>query len=800
MSFSMPRTLAACVLASAAGFSTVSFADELSTKVPEPDEVIVTGTRDAGRTRFNSLTPIDVISQDAVGASVSSELVDRLAALVPSFNVQQQPSANGQQFVRPARLRGLSPDETLVLVNGQRFHRSSLISVNGAQAPDLAQISSFAIKRIEVLRDGDSPQYGSDAIAGVINIILNDAPGFETFAQYSSYYHGDGNNPQAGARAGFALGDGGFAVVTGEWSDSQETSRTRQRPDAIAFQAAHPDLDVPNPVQHWGLPEQRAYRLALNSSLPLTATLEAYLFGTFDESHGVNDFNWRNPDTTGSSFNPSSVFPGFNLRSIYPTGFAPRFGQDSTDSQINGGFKGSWGDSFHWNLSSSFGRNRIGYFINNTINASLGPDSPTSFEPGALQQKEVNTNADFVYLWHLPVLVDPVNVAFGAERRVETYGIVAGDPASYAVGPGAATGLAPGSNGFPGFSPQQAGEWDQTSYAGYLDVEVPLLERWTVGGATRYEHFSGFGQKVTGKFATRFELAKGVALRGSYSTGFRAPTPGQAESTSISQGLDTKTLQLFTTGRLSPDNPVAQFFGAHPLKPEESQTGSIGLTWQTDMGFSGSIDAYNIEVTGRFSQSTTFTVTPAIQAQLIAQGVPGAATYTAVNFFTNDFDTRTRGVDVVGAYARHLGPGRLDLTAAYNDNQTKVTKGSLVASPAQKATFEKGIPSQNVSASASYAVGPVKVLGRLRYYGSWTDSTGNTTGELLQSFGSINMVDVAVSYDFLSRLTLTVGADNVFNSYPDQATFQSNRGLIYSRNAPYSTDGGLYYVRLNARF
>ena len=803
MSAFSPRNLAACLVYTAAGLTTlvpVSFADDASTKVPESDEVIVTGTRDAGRTKFNSLTPIDVISQESIGASASSDMADRLAELVPSFNVQQQPSANGQQFVRPARLRGLSPDETLVLVNGERFHRSSLISVNGAQAPDLAQIAGLAIKRIEVLRDGDSAQYGSDAIAGVINIILDDAPGFETFAQYSSYYHGDGNNPQAGARAGFSLGDGGFAVVTGEWSDSQETSRTRQRPDAIAFQSAHPDLDVPNPVQHWGLPEQRAYKVALNSMLPLTSGLEAYLFGTFDESHGVNDFNWRNPDTTGSSFNPSRVFPGFNLRSIYPTGFAPRFGQDSTDSQINGGLKGSAGDDFRWNVGGSFGRNRISYFMNNTINASLGPDSPTSFKPGALQQKEVNVNADFVYLWRLSALPEPINVAFGAERRDETYGIFAGNLASYEVGPGAATGLAPGSNGFPGFSPAQAGEWDQKSYAGYLDVEVPIIERLTVGGAARYEHFSGFGEKVTGKFATRFELARGLALRGSYSTGFRAPTPGQAESTSISQGLDTVTLQLFTTGRLSPLNPVAQFFGARPLKPEESKTGSLGLTWQTDVGFSGSVDAYNINVSGRFSQSRTFTVTPAIQAQLIAQGVPGAATYTAVNFFTNDFDTRTRGVDVVGSYAQHIGPGRMELMAAFNENQTKVTSGSLAANPAQKATFEKGIPQQNMSASASYAVGPVKVLGRVRYYGSWTDSTGNTTGELLQSFGSINMVDVAVSYDVLAHLTATVGADNVFNSYPDQATFQASRGLIYSRNSPYSTDGGLYYVRLNARF
>ncbi len=233
------------------------------------DTVIVTGTRDAKRTQFDTLTPIDVISSDAVSSSVSNELGDALAQLVPSFNVQQQPSANGQQFVRPARLRGLSPDQTLVLINGKRFHRSSLISVRGAQAPDLAQIPSLAIKHIEVLRDGASAQYGSDAIAGVINIILDDSQSLEGFSQYSQFYAGDGADTQLGLRGGFAIGDGGSVVATAEYADTEETSRTRQRPDAIAFQNAHPDLNVPNPVQRWGLPETRWYRFGLNSTLPL---------------------------------------------------------------------------------------------------------------------------------------------------------------------------------------------------------------------------------------------------------------------------------------------------------------------------------------------------------------------------------------------------------------------------------------------------------------------------------------------------------------------------------------------------
>lgn len=758
------------------------------------DTVIVTGTRDAERTQFDTLTPIDVISSDAVNSSVSNELGDSLAQLVPSFNVQQQPSANGQQFVRPARLRGLSPDQTLVLINGKRFHRSSLISVRGAQAPDLAQIPSFAIEHIEVLRDGASAQYGSDAIAGVINIILDDSESFEGFSQYSKFYAGDGADRQLGVRGGLAIGDGGSVTVTAEWADTDETSRTRQRPDAIAFQNAHPDLDVPNPVQHWGLPETRWYRFGLNSTLALTENIEGYVFGTYADLHGVNDFNWRNPDTTGSAFNPSNVFPGFNLRNVYPTGFTPRFGQDSEDYQAVVGVRGPINDSLRWDFSASSGSNRIEYFLDDSINASLGPNSPTSFEPGTLTQKELNLNADFVYEWQ------DVNVAFGAERREEKYGMQAGDLASYQVGPGAVTGLAPGSNGFTGITPDQAGEWEQTSYAAYGDVEVPVTDAWTVGAAVRYEDFSEFGDKVTGKFATRYAVSPSLGLRASYSTGFRAPTPGQLESTSTSQGLDTVTLQLFTTGRLSPNSPVAQAFGAQPLQPEESETTSIGFTWQTDIGFSGSLDIYNIDVSERFSQSRTFAVTPAIRQQLIAAGVPGAESFTGVSFFTNDFDTRTRGLDLVAAYAKRVGPGRLDLTAAYNYNDTEVTSGSLTADPTQRTVFEEGIPSQNATASVGYELGPVKLTTRARYYGPWTDSTGNTTGNLTQRFGAFTQLDLMADWAITASVSLALGAENVLDEYPDEAVFQASRGLIYSRNSPYGTDGGRYYMRLNVKY
>ena len=531
------------------------------------DEVIVTGTREAGRTQFDTLAPVDVLSGESIQAAATPQLGENLAQQIPSFIVQRLPTSDGLQFVRPATLRNLSPDQTLVLVNGKRFHRSAFLGSRGAQSADLAQIPSYAVERIEVLRDGASAQYGSDAIAGVINVILKDDIGVSGFAQLGQFSEGDGTTYRAGARAGLGLGEGGHLAFTAEWSDAEETSRTRQRQDAIDFAAANPGLTVPDPVQRWGNPELETHSLAVDMAAPVMDMAELYGFATFTKTEGWNDINWRNPATNPAIFGPSTAFPGFNLRSIYPAGFTPIEGIKGEDYQTAAGLRGERGD-FTWDVSASVGRNRSQFLLNNSINASLGPNSPTDFNLGQLVQEEFNLNADGVYRMNMAALAAPLNIAFGAERRVETYKIKTGDEASYAVGPGAATGLAPNANGFPGFSDIQAGEWEQESYAAYVDVEAQLTERWSGGVAVRYEDFSEFGDTVNGKVATRFEITPNLAVRGSYSTGFRAPTPGQLNSTSTSQGLDTVTLQLFTAGRLSPTNPVAVFLGAEPLEPE----------------------------------------------------------------------------------------------------------------------------------------------------------------------------------------------------------------------------------------
>ena len=757
------------------------------------DAMIVTGTRGSNRTQFDTLAPVDVFSREEIQAIESTDLSDVLAQLVPSFVVQRLPMADGQVFVRPATLRGLSPDQTLVLVNGRRMHRSALLGSRGAQGPDLSQIPTSAIKRIEVLRDGASAQYGSDAIAGVINIILDDSIGSEFTLGVSEYAEGDGSGRRFGARTGVGLGQAGVLSLFLDYDSSDATSRSRQRPDAIAFQNAHPELQVPDPVQRWGQPDLENRRLGFNLKLPFGQTAEAYAHGLYNSGEGVSDFNWRNPDGTASVYKPTAVFPGWDVRSLYPTGFSPRYGSDYDDLQLVAGVRGQFTPDLSWDVSGAYGRNRIEYTLDESINASLGPASPTSFYLGRLSQVEKNVNADFVYGLPLAVLAAPLNIAFGAEFREETYGVDAGDPASYAIGPGAAAGLAGNSNGAPGFGPDNAGRWSQRSHAAYVDVEAPLSTRWNVGAAARYERFSSFGGTLDGKLSTRFEVTPALALRGSVSTGFRAPTPGQLYTTSTVQGLDTVTLQVFTSGRLSPSDPLARQLGASALKPEQSRTTSLGLAWRNDAGLSGSVDLYDIKVTDRFSQSAAFQI-PA--------GIPNPMGYTSVSYFTNDFDTTTRGVDLVGSWVGDAGPGRLNLTLGWNYNRTQVDKGatSVATSQTQRVIFEERLPRQKGTFSADYAIGNWSVLAKLRHYGAWTDSTGNATGDIFQRFGDMQFFDLALAYRFNAGNSLRIGADNLFDRYPDEAVFQASRGLVYSRNAPYDTDGRNVYAEYRVKF
>ncbi|SFJ07719.1 TonB-dependent siderophore receptor [Caulobacter sp. UNC279MFTsu5.1] len=762
------------------------------------DTLVVTGTRRVDRTAFESTAPIDVVTQDALNSIVSDEIMDKLAATTPSFNVQRLPAADGQAFVRPATLRGLSPDQTLVLVNGKRRHRSAVLGGRGQQGVDLASLGTSGVSRIEVLRDGASAQYGSDAIAGVINVILSTKTGFSGYAQTGQYYEGDGRKTEVGARYGLDFGHGGVIVGSVDYADAEATSRTRQRPDAVAFQAANPTIAVRNPVQRWGQPDRIVWRGTLNTILPLTDTVEAYAFATYSDMTGQTDFNWRNP-ATDTSYRTSPAFPGWSLNQLYPAGFAPVFGQDETNGSLNAGVKGR-ALGFSWDLSAGYGRDDVDYVLKNSINASFGPQSPTAFDDGSLIQVEKTLNLDASRPLAWSFLAQPANLAVGLEARQETYEIKAGDRYSWDVGPGAAAGLPSGSNGFPGYAPSQAGSWDQTSYAGYVDLDLPITDRFDADIAVRHEDFSEFGSTTDGKIAVRYEVTPDFALRGAVSTGFRAPTPGQINNTRTSQGLNTTTLLLFTSGRLSPVNPIARALGGKPLEPEESRNLSFGAVYRRG-GFTGSVDYYRIEVDTRFAVSPNFTVTPALRAQLVAAGVPGADSLTTVSYFTNAFDTRTQGVDVVGSWKGDLWGGRAGVTAAWNWNDSKVIRSKPTeVSRLARINIEDGLPANAANLTLDYGRGRYSGMVRARYSGRWTDAQANGAADLIQTFGGRTLVDLSLSAELNDRFKLTVGAENLFDTYPDEATFQVSRGLIYSRNAPYDTDGGLYYARLSATF
>lgn len=778
------------------------------------DEVIVTGTRRAERTVADSSVPVDVVSKSELQATAVSDLSNKLQAIVPSYNVKRLPLADGAIFVRPAALRGLSPDQTLVLVNGKRRHRSAFVDVTsqGAQAVDLAQIPQIALQRVEVLRDGASAQYGSDAIAGVINLILDDTPGLRSYVQYGEYAEGDGENAQAAIAAGTALGEDGSFNLSIEYVDSNATSRSVQRPQAAALIALGEPYasSVRQPVvQRFGQPDLESVRSFYNAELPLGDSVTAYAFGNYAHTDGINDFNWRSPAAAGgfaqsSAFNrsiyqngPNAIFPDWDLRSIYPGGFTPRFGSKQNDYSSVLGLRGDLTPNLAWDASASYGRNKVEYYLHETINASLGPLSPTSFDAGSRYQEETNVSLDFVYQWE-NVLPEPINVAFGAEFRREQFGIEAGEPASYVVGP--LRDLSPASNGFPGASPLQAGEWSRDNYAVYVDVDTDITQRWNVGVAARVEDYDTFGSTSDGKLATRFRLFDALSLRAAASTGFRAPTPGQANLSNTNQFPDAATQTVVTEGTLPPTSAVAVLFGGSELTPEESVNYSVGLVFTPVTAFTASVDLYRVKIDDRIGLSPRYTLTAAQRASLIAAGFPGAADLTRVNFFTNGYSTLTEGIDTVLTFNTRIGEGDFAATAAYNHNTTDVTKALPGLISVQTRTrIEDATPANTATLSTTYSWRDWSVLVRGRYYGSWTDPLGDNPAQN-QRVGQLAFVDVSLDYQLNDSVGITLGLENALDKYPERALFNTFTGLKYPRPSPYEKDGRQAYVRVGVNF
>lgn len=790
------------------------------------DEVVVTGTRRSDVTASDALQGVDVVTGERLRAQAAVTLTDALRTTILSFNAQQYVQQDGSAFVRPFSLRGLAADQTLALVNGKRRHRAALVQItniplgNGAQGADLSAIPAIAIDRIEVLRDGSAAQYGSDAIAGVVNFRLRrEREGATVTARYGQYWAGDGENVTLAGNLGLPLGAEGFVNISAEYVDSNPTHREAQRPDAQALIDAGV-MGVPTPAQRWGNVELEAERVFVNAELPVGEAGVAYLFGGASNAIGETAFGFRSPDVRADIFAsvPLTSQPGgprFSFRSKFPGGFTPMFGTRVRDLNATVGFKGALTPDLDYDLSAATSAAEVQYRIRNTLNPSLGPDSPTSFRPGTVQQRENRLNADFTWRLAAPALASPVTVAFGAEFRRETFEIQAGEAASYTAGPFARVfdpdanrfvGLAVASSGFPGYTPQSAGTFSRDSDAAYIDLEADVTERLSVGGALRYERYEGFGDTLDGKFAARFELADWIAVRGAVSTGFRAPAPGQANISDLATNINLATGGLLLTATRPPDDPIAQFYGAKALKPESSTNYTAGVVLDLPQGYSLTVDAFRIDIDDRITLTSRIPISAADRAAMMARGIDPGAIQT-VRFFGNFFDSRTQGFDAVLAKRFDLDVATVNLNASVNYTRNRVTE---LREP-RAVDRERGIEIQRFNPrwrgviSGDVRRGAWSVLARANYYGRWTDAVANavpTVNAFDQTFGAEWLFDVRVDYELNPRVTLSVGSDNVFNNYPDRdrRPGQRNLGIVYPELSPYGFSGGSWYVAATARW
>ncbi len=824
--------------------STPAFAQDTAGEEAEGKEIIVTGTRGGGTSPTQSLSPIDVIDSDLLTRQSGSNITDTLTAIAPSINSQRFPIADGTAIVRPVSLRNLAPDQTLVLVNSVRRHRSALVNLQtepfgtvnqGAQAVDFGLIPAIAIKRLEVLRDGASAQYGSDAIAGVVNIILREDTGLQLTGQYGKTYEGDGANYRIAGNGGIALGDRGFVNLSVEYFDSSVTSRGSARPDAAAVAAAVGADKVPfNGLgQRWGDPDIKGVRSFLNAGYDVSDGIKLYTHGSYAKEDFFSGFFYRTPfgvagvgprgtlcqctngvpnntsatlvaEILAQNLNPAdyltpsatspSGFVNLNpIHTLFPGGYNPTFGADVKDFEVVGGIKGETGSGFSWDLSGRYGESEISYFLENSINPSLGRLSPTRFRPGDLKQRETGISADFA--WPLELgLAKPVNVAFGAEWRRETYIISAGDPASYQSGPTASI-FGVGSDGFQGDSPQAAGSFGRDSYAGYIDVEANLTDTLNIGAAARYEDYEDFGSTFNWKLSARQELGADFAIRATVSTGFRAPTPGQVNTLDVTTTADS-TGQLVPLGTFPVNSVVARTLGAQSLDAEDSTNYSAGLVWSPGQ-FEFTLDFYQIDVDKRIALISQ-TVVPGSPEDLalIAAGFPGLG---SASFFSNAFDTRVRGVEF-GANGRFdLGGGKLvlDFKYAWNDQEIRKVEFASV-NPELLYDYENQLPENRAVLTADFEIGRFGVLARANYYDGWEDLT---FGELTK-FGSKVLFDLEVRAKITENIDLAVGAQNLLDTYPDDEKNSVLRFLGATRpiSSPFGFNGGAWYARLNFDF
>ncbi len=809
------------------------------------DVIVVTGSRAQPRSATESMVPVDVISAEDFVNQGDSDVSNLLRTLAPSYNVNTQPISDAATVVRPANLRNLAPDHTLVLLNGKRRHRAAVIYwlgngvADGAQGPDISAIPAIALRQVEVLRDGASAQYGSDAIAGVMNFMLKDASdGGSIEVRSGGYSAGDGDAFSVAGNIGLPLGENGFLNLSAELGESDPTDRSVQRDDAAALVAAG-NTAVRDPAQIWGSPHiEDDVKIWANFGHLMSSGNQFYGHANHVTKKVTGGFYFRNPNTRGAVFSPSGqdillvgdlldaqdgvldgsagcptvrtggdqneiiLDPGalaqvladpncFSFQELFPGGFTPNFGGDVTDQSIVAGLRGQTGNGIAWDASISSGSNEVDFFIFNTVNASLGPDTPTSFDPGLYQQDELSANFDLSY-----ALSDSVNVAGGVEWREEEFTIGIGQVESYDIGPLAEQGFSAASNGFPGFGPIAAGSWTRSNFAVYGDVEFTSGDdRWTIGTALRFEDFEDFGTTTNGKLSGRYKFNDKFQLRGSASTGFRAPTPGQSNAFNVSTEFDLVLMDLVNNGTIPATSRVAELRGGKPLVPEESVNIAVGAVIENGP-FSLTVDFFSIELSDRLAVTQLFSLTEEEVDDLIAEGVTSAGNLQNFRFFTNDFETETEGFDIVATYAPPGMGGRTNFSFLFNNTDTKVTKFNPDTLDATRIReLQEGLPQTRYTLTGNHRVGRLGLLGRISYYDDWFDSEDG------ESYSGEHLVDVEASFDLTDGVTFVLGGQNVFDTTPqDNPGARSGVGNRYSQFSPFGFNGAYYYARLRYAF
>ena len=895
----IPAMILVCLLAIPIQQSVAQEAPGPDTDVVKLQEVIVVGSRVPTRSAQDSPVPIDVIEGKSMRNYGVRDMNSLLRATVPSYNVNQQPIGDAATLVRPANLRGLPPDSTLILVNGKRRHRGSVLTFlgggisDGAHAPDLAAFPAIALKRVEVLRDGAAAQYGSDAVAGVMNFVLKDAPDSGTAeARWGQYYAGDGATNSIAANLGVPLPlpfiQSGFANFSFEYGMSDWTDRSQQRGDAQDLINAGNRHVVssqytrkPNAMV-WGAPEvQYDYKLFGNFGMKLNSKTELYGWGNYAQRKIEGGFYYRNPNTRGGVFDgqirlkdgdtilrvpnnagefsdafsagdiadsaltdaqkekylnadgslrndmvydtvkvadltgegcpvverndaadysqkieelPSNCFM-FNEK--FPGGFTPFFGGTVRDWSVAGGIRGDIYD-WHYDFSAVLGQHSTDFFMRNTINpqlATMRTNIPTEYNPGMYTETDHVLNLDLSRSLQTAMLPSPLNVGLGLEYRVEQFEVTAGGENSWLVNNNLA-GFGVGSNGFTGFSPDIAGKFNRGSYAGYVDLETNVSKDVLVGVAGRYEKFETFGDTLNGKFNTRWQATSMMALRGSVSTGFRAPTVGQANIQNVTTAFVEG--RLANVGTYPASHPIAQLKGAQALKPEKSVNLSAGTV--LDIGnLNVTVDYYRVAVQDRIARSAQIALTPSEKAEAKRLGFEDIE---KVAYYANAFDTTTNGVDIVATYPMQLAGGTTLWTFAGNYNRSEVTginnpgaiyDDTLDQRDKRVIQLEKTLPWFRFTLTGDHRQGPWRFLGRVYWYDGFTEFTTDGDVDTRVDAGDQWLVDLETSYTMKNGLTISAGGQNLFDSYPDRSTGAS--GTRYPEYSPFGFNGGFYYLR-----